>query len=326
MATGVICNALDGLDALELGSFPSKALGESEVRIAVHAACINFPDLLTPSGKYQVKPSLPFVLGMEGAGVVVEVGRKVASVKVGQKVMGWAWSGFFSEEVTVPEKNLMTIPEGMDFIHAAGVVIAYSTAANALLQRGALKHGETLLVHGAAGGVGVAAIEIGKLLGANVIATASSEEKLSVAKLKGADWLIDYTKEKFSDRVKEITDGKGADVILDTVGGDVFDESVQCIAWGGRLLVVGFASGRIPEIKTNRILLKGFSVVGVRALEHTARLVHEGDAYRKQMLSWMAQGHLRPHVTQVFPFEQFRQALGCLETRKAIGRIVLKVR
>lgn len=325
MSWGVVCRTLGGPDLLKLERVSKQPLADGEVRIAVHAAGVNFPDLLTAAGKYQIKPRLPFVIGMEGAGVVTEVGKGVHPGLLGERVMGWAWHGFYAEEIVLPATDILLMPEGFSFTEAAAFVVATSTAVNALLQRAATKPGETLLVHGAAGGVGLAAIEVGKLLGAKVIATASSPEKLKLAASRGADYLINYTQEDFPSRVMEITADRGVDVILDTVGGDVFDKSVGCIAWGGRLLVVGFASGRIPEIKANKPLLKCFSVVGVRALEHTRQKPDEGLAYREWMLSWAEKGQLRPHISKVFSLQDFREALLELESRKAQGRIVLQV-
>ncbi|NYT79304.1 NADPH:quinone oxidoreductase family protein [Alcaligenaceae bacterium] len=326
MSLGVVCRALGGPDLLRLERVSSQPVGDGEVRVAVHAAGINFPDLLTAAGKYQIKPRLPFVLGMEGAGVITEVGKGVDSKRLGERVMGWAWNGFYAEEIVVPESNILVIPDRFGFVEAASFVVATSTAVNALLQRAGTRQGETLLVHGGAGGVGLAAVEVGKLLGAKVIATASSPEKLSLAASRGADYLIDYSQEDFPSRVMELTSDRGADVILDTVGGDVFDQSVDCIAWGGRLLVVGFASGRIPQIKTNKALLKCFSLVGVRALEHVKQKPEEGLAYREWMLSFAEKGLLRPYVSKVYPLRDFRDALFELESRQAQGRIVLQVR
>ncbi|MBO9357411.1 zinc-binding dehydrogenase [Bordetella petrii] len=326
MNWGVVCHGPGGPDLLKLEEFPARPVGQGELRIAIHAAGVNFPDLLTSGGKYQIKPPLPFILGMEASGVVTEVGDGLPTSHIGQRVMCWAWHGCYAEEIVVPAADTLPLPDGFSFAEGAAFMVATSTATNALLQRGHLGAGEVLVVHGAAGGVGLAAVEVGKRLGATVIATASTADKLALAAGRGADHLIEYTSQDFSAAVMDITAGAGADVIFDTVGGDVFDRSLRCIGWGGRLLVVGFAGGRIPEMRTNQALLKCCSVVGVRALEHTRRKPEEGAAYREWMLSQAASGHLRPYVSDIFPLADFRAALRQIETRKARGRIVLEVR
>jgi len=303
----------------------SRSLAPDEVRVAMRAAGVNFPDVLMSRDKYQIKPALPFTPGMEGAGIVTEIGSTVRRRKIGDCVMFRAWHGCFAQEAIAPEHETLPVPKGFSFPEAASFIVAVSTATNALLQRAQLKTGETLLVHGAAGGVGLAAVQVGKLIGARVIATASSTEKLSLAAVHGADVGIDYTKESFKERVLELTHGEGADVIFDVVGGDVFEQSMRCIAWGGRLLVIGFASGRIPEVRMNQPLLKCFSIVGVRALEHVKRRPEEGEAYRRWMLDWANKGYLRPHVSARYPLSQFREALRLLESRQATGRVVLEI-
>lgn len=325
MYTAVVCRTHDGPGSLTLEQLPSRPLAAGQVRIAMRAAGLNFPDLLMSRNLYQVKPQLPFTPGMEGAGHISEVGEGVPGYAVGDRVMFTAWHGCFAQEAIAPAAELLRMPPDFTFAEAASFVVAVSTAMNALLQRAALRPGETLLVHGAAGGVGLAAVQVGKLLGARVIATASSAEKLAVAASEGADFGIDYRRENFRERVLEITAGEGADVVLDTVGGEVFEQSMRCMAWGGRLLVVGFASGQIPEVKMNQPLLKCFSIVGVRALEHVKRRPHEGQAYRAWMLDAAAQGKLRPRVCATFPLERFREALSLLEVRQAIGRVVLEM-
>jgi NADPH2:quinone reductase len=225
--------------------------------------------------------------------------------------------------LVAPVSAVLPLPTGFSFAEGAAFMVATSTAVNAVMQRGDLQPGETLLVHGAAGGVGLAAVEAGKLLGARVIATASSEAKLALARERGAEVLIDYTREDFRQRVLDATGGQGADVVMDPVGGDVFEQSLRCMAWGGRILVVGFTSGRIPEIRMNQPLLKCISIVGVRAIEHLVRKPAEGEAYQKQMLAWAEAGHLRPNISHSFPLTEFRDAMAALESRAAIGRVVL---
>jgi len=325
MVRAVLCRTLGGAESLAIEELPPAPIGPGDVRVAVHAAGLNFPDLLMVQGRYQLKPPMPFVPGMEAAGVVVEAGASASGVRPGDRVMLRAWYGCYSQQVVVPAEDVLPLPAGFGFAEGAAFIVATSTAVNALLQRGQLRAGETLLVHGAAGGVGLAAVEVGKLLGATVIATASSQEKLAIVRSRGCDHAIDYTRERFGERVMEITGGNGADVVLDTVGGDVFEESIRCIAWGGRLLVVGFAGGRIPEVKMNQPLLKCFSIVGVRAIEHVKRKPEEGAAYRAWMLARANEGHLRPHVSHRLPFERFADALELLRSRRAIGRVVLEL-
>ncbi|OGA36021.1 MAG: NADPH:quinone oxidoreductase [Betaproteobacteria bacterium RIFCSPLOWO2_12_FULL_62_13b] len=326
MVSAVVCRTLGTPDLLKLENVPVMHVGPGEVRIAVHAAGLNFADILMVAGKYQLKPPMPFIPGMEAAGIVTEVGSGVVHRRPGERVMFRAWHGCYAEEAIAPVEEVLPLPENFSFAEGASFMVAVSTATNALLQRGQLQSGEVLLVHGAAGGVGLAAVEVGKLLGATVIATASSREKLAIVQDRGSDHAIDYARDNFKDRVMEITAGNGADVILDTVGGEVFEQSMRCIAWGGRLLVVGFAGGRIPEIKMNQPLLKCFSIVGVRAMEHVKRKPKDGAAYRDWMLGWANKGRLRPHVSQVLPLERFREAMELLQSRKAIGRVVLEVR
>jgi NADPH2:quinone reductase len=325
VVSAVVCRAFGAPDALQLEDVAPQSVQPGQVRIAMRAAGLNFPDLLMVAGQYQLKPALPFTPGMEGAGVVTEVGAGVADRRVGDRVMFHAWYGCHAEEAVVPDHEVLALPADFSFEQGASFMVAVSTATNALLQRGRLQQGETLLVHGAGGGVGLAAVEVGKLLGATVIATASTPAKLALAARRGSDHGIDYTRENFKDRVLEITNGVGADVILDTVGGDVFEQSMRCIAWGGRLLVVGFASGRIPEIRMNQPLLKCFSIVGVRAIEHVKRKPAEGDAYRAWMLDWANRGRLRPEVTARFALDRFRDAMHLLASRQATGRVVLEM-
>lgn len=326
MGLGVVCRELSGIGQLKLEEVPRQPVGSGEVRIETYAAGVNFPDVLTAAGRYQIRPELPFVVGMEAAGVITEIGSGVTRRQVGQQVMCWAWNGCFAEDVVVPEGNTLPMPSDFTFAQGAAFMIATSTATNGLLQRARLGAGEVLLVHAAGSGVGLAAVEVGKLLGARVIATASEDAKLALAHRRGADALIDYTQLDFREEVLRLTDNAGADVVFDIVGGDVFDESLRCTAWGGRVLVVGFASGKISQLPVNHALLKCVSVVGVRALEHTHRKPEEGEAYRRQMLEWVGQGHLRPEITEVLPLPNFREALFKVKERSARGRIVLKIR
>jgi NADPH2:quinone reductase len=292
------------------------------VKIRLRAASVNFPDILMVQGKYQHKPELPFTPGMEGAGDVIAVGDGVGTFKPGDKVVV-SRLGSFAEEIVAGEAVVHALPTSFDYAQGAAFPTAYLTAYVALVRRGALQRGETLLVHGAAGGVGLAAVDVGRLLGARVIATASTEEKRKFLKDYGADQVLPPS--GFREEVKAATGGKGADVIYDPVGGDVFDESVRCIAFAGRLLVIGFAGGRIPTIAANMPLIKGFSVVGVRAGEYGRQFPTQGAENVRAIYGWAAAGQLRPHVHTALPLAQVREAMGLLQTRKVIGRVVLTI-
>lgn len=300
---------------------PGRALGAGEVRIAMRAASVNFPDILMIQGKYQHKPPLPFTPGMEGAGEIIETGEGVTHVRVGDGVVGGLRTGGFAEEAIAQASAVRRIPRGMDFVAAAAYPAAYLTAYVALKRRGSLQAGETLLVHGAAGGVGLAAVDLGLHYGANVIATASSAEKRNFLSLRGAHLVL--PSKGFREEVKAFTDGRGADVIYDPVGGDVFDESVRCIAFDGRLLVIGFTSGRIPDISVNMPLIKGFSVVGVRAGEYGRKFPDRGRDNLDAIDALAEQGVIRPYVCATFPLDQAVEAMAMLQTRKVIGKVVV---
>jgi NADPH2:quinone reductase len=255
--------------------------------------------------------------------VIAELAGDVAGWRVGDRVITHQRTGGYAEEIVLPASQLMRLPAAFSFAEGAGFYVAGLTAYHALVQRGALRPGEWLLVHGAAGGVGLAAVELGKLLGARIIATASSAEKLAVAKSRGADELIDYTKEDFVAAVRQLTGGEGADVIFDPVGGEVLTQSLRAIAWGGRVLVVGFAGGTIPALAANRILLKGCNVMGVRAGEAARKEPAVAEAALKALLAYADRGHLKPLVSHTLPLERFAEGMHLLMDRKAIGRVVL---
>lgn len=322
----VLCKAFGPAENLVLEEVSSPVAKANEVLLEVHAAGVNFPDTLIIEGKYQFKPPFPFSPGGEAAGVVTAVGDKVAHLKVGDRVMALTGWGSFAEEVAVAGYNVMPIPADMDFPHAAAFGMTYGTSMHALKQRANLQPGETLLVLGASGGVGLAAVEIGKAMGARVIAAASSAEKLEVAKAAGADELINYSESSLKDEVKRLTGGQGADVIYDPVGGDLFDAAIRSIAWNGRLLVVGFASGRIPELPVNLALLKGAAVVGVFWGAFAQRQPQDNAANFQQLFAWYSQGKLKPLVSQSFPLAQAAQAIDTLGQRKAVGKVVVQVR
>ncbi|MGL6112225.1 MAG: NADPH:quinone oxidoreductase family protein [Rubrivivax sp.] len=312
---------------LRLVQRPSLALAAGEVRVRVQAAALNFPDLLMAQGKYQIKPALPFVAGMECAGVVAETGAGVHGVAVGDAVCFGAHGGAFVEELVAPAGDLRRAPPGFSMAESAAYGVAAITAWVALVRRGALQPGETLLVHGASGGTGLAAVQLGRHLGATVIATGSSASKLQAAHSAGAHHLLvlEGSTRGLSDAVKALTDGAGADVVFDPVGGDVFDASVHCIAWGGRLLVVGFASGRIASVPSNLPLIKGFSVVGVRAGEYGRRDPERGLQNRQAVDRLAAAGLFKPYIGARFAFEQAPEAYRAMAARRMAGKIVLEL-
>ncbi len=321
MPKKVVCRELGPPDRLRLESFESSPLAPGQVRVAIRAAGINFPDVLMAAGQYQLKPELPFTPGVEAAGDVAEV-KDADGVAVGDRVIVKLRHGAYADEVVVVPSQLTRLPSTFDYAEGATFLAAHGTAYHGLIDRGQVREGEVLLVHGAGGGVGLAAVEIGKLLGATVIAAASSEEKLDVAKARGADHLVLYSREPFRDAVKRITDGRGADVVYDPVGGQIFEDSIRCIAWGARLLVIGFTGG-IGMARTNLLLIKGASVLGVRAGEAVRRNPVLGEVRIRTLLEWAEQGKIRPNVSHRLPLEDFAAAMQLLVDRKAIGRVAL---
>ncbi|MEM7114437.1 MAG: NADPH:quinone oxidoreductase family protein [Chloroflexota bacterium] len=322
----VVCKEWGKPDTLVIEEIESPPLGADDIRIGVHACGLNFADTLMIQGRYQVKPPFPFSPGLEAAGEVLEVGANVTRFKIGDRVAALCGHGGFAEEVVVPAAVALTIPDTMPYTDAAAFTVAYGTSHVALEHRGRLQPGEVLLVHGAAGGVGLTAVEIGKLMGATVIATASTAEKLAVAQKYGADHLINYREEDFRTRVKELTGGKGADVIYDPVGGDVFDQSIRCINWEGRLLVIGFAAGRIPQLPANMALIKNMSVVGVFWGAYAQRDPVVLVSSLKKLMGWYAEGKLKPHVSKTFPLEETAEAMNFLLQRKSKGKVVVVVK
>jgi len=322
----VLCKAYGPASSLVLEETADPVAKPNEVVIDIHAAGVNFPDTLIIEGKYQVKPPFPFSPGGEAAGVVASVGEKVKHLKVGDRVMGLTGFGSFAEKVATDAMRVLPMPDDMDYVTASGFSMTYGTSMHALKQRGDLQPGETLLVLGASGGVGLAAVEIGKAMGARVIAAASSAEKLEVAKAAGADELINYSEVSLKDAVKELTNGQGADVIYDPVGGDLFDQAVRSINWKGRLLVVGFASGRIPEFPINLALLKGSSIVGVFWGAFAAREPQANLENFQQLFAWHSEGKLKPLVSKTYELNQYEDALNILSSRQAVGKVVVKTR
>jgi len=310
------------LKELELPDILSK-----QMLIRVKAASLNFPDLLMTQGKYQHKPDLPFILGMEGAGVVEEIGSEVSKFKEGDEVTFGSWgNGAFSNYVIVPENGPQLKSKSLNFEEAASFQTAYMTAYVSLVRRGELQPGENLLVHGATGGVGMAAVQLGQKMGANIIATGTSEDKLKVTLNWGASHYVLTHKEgevSFRQEVKDLTEGKGADVIYDPVGGDVFDESIRCINWGGRILIVGFTSGRIPTAPINMPLIKGFSIVGVRAGEFGRRDPIKGKENIEAVKKLADEGNLKPYICKTFKLEEAKEAIQFLSERKLVGKVAV---
>ena len=324
MPRAVVCRELGPPERLRLETFASAPLAQGQVRVAVHAAGINFPDILMAAGEYQLKPDLPFTPGVEAAGEVTEVSG-VADVAVGDKVILKLRHGAYVDEAVVTPAQLMRLPSTFDYAEGATFLAAHGTAYHALIDRGQIQPSEVLLVHGAGGGVGLAAVEIGKLLGATVIAAASSEEKLAVAQAKGADHLVLYGREPFRDAVKRLTEGRGADVVFDPVGGEIFENSLRCIAWGARILVIGFTGG-IGLARTNLLMIKGASVLGVRAGEAVRKNPALGEARVRALTAWAEAGRIRPNISHRLPLDDYAQAMRLLIDRKAIGRVTLMMR
>jgi len=320
----LMCKNYGGLDDLVLEDVPEPELGASMLRIGVKACGVNFPDLLMIQGKYQVRPPLPFAPGAEVAGEILEIGADVKGYAVGQRVLALPGHGGMAEQVCVPQHAAIPIPDEMPFDIAAAFLLTYGTALHALRQRGRLRPGESLVVLGAAGGVGLAAVELGRLAGAAVIAAASSAEKLELATRHGASACIDYTSEPLRDRILELT-GKGADVVYDPVGGDYFEPALRALAWGGRLLVIGFASGVIPKVPANLPLLKGTSIVGVYWGRFTQE---EPEAHRentRDLMSYWARGDIQPHVSRHYPLADGARAIASLGRRAAMGKVVVTI-
>ena len=319
----MLCKAYGAPEDLVLEDVAEPSPGAGEVLVEVAATALNFPDVLMVAGKYQSQPPFPFSPGGEIAGTVLEAGSGVTEFAPGDRVFGGVGYGGFAERVAVAAQSLQPVPESMSLVEASGISTTYGTSYYALKQRAALQPGETLLVLGAAGGVGIAAVQLGKAMGARVIAAASSAQKLSVAKDSGADELIDYSDGQLKDEVKALTGGKGADVIYDPVGGALFDQCLRCINWYGRILVIGFAAGDIPKAPINLILLKSCQLVGVFYGAWSARARDENRANFRDILAFHEAGKIKPVVGRVHPLENYAEALNDLAQRRAIGKIVV---
>lgn len=320
----VLCRSWDGPGALGYADVAPMPMQAGHVRIRVHAAGVNFADTLMVSGKYQVKPPFPFTPGLEVGGEIAEIAPDVAGLRVGQRVMAFLRDGGgMREDIVVPASTAVTIPDAMDFVTAAGFPATYGTAWFGLTHRGQLQAGETLLVTGAAGGVGLPAVEIGKMLGAQVIAAAGGAAKCAIARDHGADFTIDYNSESIRDRVREITAGKGADVVFDPVGGDAFDQAIRAVNWQARMLVIGFASGRIQQVPANLVLVKNISVVGVVwGAQQERDPIFANDRLR-DILAKYGSPCLQPLIGATFPMAEAGAAMDALLSRKVAGKIVL---
>ncbi|TKT72607.1 NADPH:quinone oxidoreductase family protein [Afipia massiliensis] len=324
MPRAVVCRELGPPESLKLEDIPRATLAPGQVRVAIHAAGLNFPDILMAAGEYQLKPPLPFTPGMEAGGEVIEVAG-VDGVSVGDRVIVKARFGCYADEIVVSPDQLTPLPSTFDYAQGATFLAAHGTAYHALKDRAQIKPGEVLLVHGAGGGVGLAAVELGKVFGATVIACASSEEKLAVAAQRGADHGVLYGREPFKDAVKRITEGRGVDVVFDPVGGEIFEDSLRCIAWGARLLVIGFTGG-VGVAKTNLVLIKGASVLGVRAGEAVRKDPSLGVVRLADLTRLAEEGRISPNISHRLPLEDYAKAMRLLMDRRAIGRVVLMMR
>ena len=322
----IVCNEWCKPEDLKVSEIKNPTLDDNSVRVEIYASGVNFPDVLIVQGKYQYKPPFPFSPGSEVAGIISEIGKSVKNLKVGDRVMAVTGHGAFAEEICVPEDKITLVPENMDFITAASMSLTYGTSSYALFQRANIKENDVVLIHGATGGVGITAIEISKAVGAKVIATASTDEKLKIAKEYGADYCINYSQNEFKDKVKEYTDGKGANIIYDPVGGDVFNQSLRCIAWNGIILVIGFASGTIASAPTNLPLLKNCSIVGVFWGAWREREPNGHNVNMEKILKWWKENKVKPKVSKVFNLEDTKYALQALINREVIGKAVIKVR
>lgn len=318
-----MCDAYAAVSELKYADFPAPEAGPGEVVLDVAAAGVNYPDVLMVQGRYQTKPALPFVPGSEASGTIRSIGAGVTGFAVGDKVVAFTGLGGFAEQVNAPASQVWHLPEGLDAEIASGVLITYGTSYHALKDRAALKAGETLLVLGAGGGVGITAVELGKLMGARVIAAASSEEKLALAKQQGADHLINYATGNLREEIKALTDGRGVDVVYDPVGGDMSIAAVKNLAWGGRHLVIGFAAGTIPAIPANLLLLKSASSVGVLwGNSLRADPVPHGKNI-DEILAWLAEGKLRPVIDARYALQEAVDALEYVENRQVKGKVLL---
>lgn len=317
-------------ESIRVEEFPSPVPTEDQVLVDVHAAGVNFPDLLVMGGKYQILPPRPFVPGKECAGVVRAVGARVTTCKPGDRILMWMEAGAFAEQAVASQANCFVIPERMSFEAASCFGLVYQTAHFALVTRAAMRPGEVVLVTGATGGVGLAAVQIAKALGATVVAAVSTPEKAEIARANGADHTLDVSVPNLRDGLREqlrkATGGRGADVIIEQVGGDVFDASLRALAWSGRLVVVGFAGGRIPEVKVNYLLVKNIAVLGLQISDYRDEHPEAMRRVMQELFALYGEGRIAPVVSASYPLERFAEAFAAIVGRKAVGKLVLKIR
>jgi NADPH2:quinone reductase len=321
----LVCAAWGGPETLRLGELPDPVPGPGEVVLRARAAGVNFADTLLIQGKYQEKPAVPFAPGLEVAGEVAALGPGVTHLRIGQRALAPVDHGAFAQLVKARASDAFAIPDAMDWATAAGFPITYGTAHGALVWRAGLKAGETLVVHGAAGGVGLATVEVGKALGARVIGTAGGADKIAVALEHGADAVIDYKSEDLRARLRELTGGRGADVYFDPVGGEVFEASLRAIAWEGRIVVIGFAGGAVPQIPANILLVKNVSAVGFYWGSYRRQAPDRLAAQFADLFRWFEQGRLKPHVSHRLPLGRAAEAFELLQQRKATGKVVVEI-
>lgn len=317
------CDNPVGVDALQWREAPTPEPGPGEIRVAVRAASLNFPDLLIVQNKYQIKPPLPFVPGSEYAGVVDALGPGVTGLAVGDRVAALGGTGGFGTHAIVPAERVMPVPAGFDFEHAAAFMFTYGTSWHALMDRGALQPGETVLVLGAAGGVGSSAVQIAKAAGARVIGAASTDEKCALARSLGAEATVNYRTDDIRDALKKLTDGKGPDVVYDPVGGDLAEPVLRSVAWRGRYLVIGFASGTIPSVPLNLPLLKGVSIVGVFWGQYVQREPRANAAMLARLSQWAAEGKVKPAIDRALAMRELHAAYARMNNREVLGKVVL---
>ncbi|MEN3975252.1 NADPH:quinone oxidoreductase family protein [Emcibacter sp. SYSU 3D8] len=319
----IICREHGDLSVLKLEDVPDPVAGPGQALVRIRACGINFADSIMAAGKYQNQPELPFIPGSEIAGDVVALGEGAAGCSVGDRVMGLPGRGGYAELVAVNVNRLTRLPEHLAYEQAASFAVTYGTSHVALAHRARLKPGETLLVHGAAGGVGLTAVELGRIMGARIIATAGGPDKLEIARAAGAHETIDYLAEDIRERVKALTGGRGADVVYDPVGGDVFDASLRCVAFEGRILVIGFAGGRVQQIPANHVMVKNVDIIGVNRPAYDSFAPDVSRASQEELLGWLAAGKIRPLVSRTFPLEQAVEGLKSVVTRKSTGKVVI---
>ncbi len=319
----IVCNAFGPVEDLEYKDVPDPKAGKGQVVVDIKACGVNFPDGLIVQGLYQMKPEVPFIPGNEVAGVISEIGEGVPHLKVGQRVIALCMLGGYAEKVACAATHVMPLPDEISFDEAAGLVTAHATAHHGLKQRANIQPGETLLVTGAAGGTGLAAVQIGKQMSAKVIAVCSTQEKLDMAKANGADILINYSEVDLKSAIKDVTNGKGVDVVYECVGGDTFHACSRSMAWNGRLLVVGFAGGTIPEFPVNLSLVKGYSVVGVFWGSFTQHQPQDFAQNMKELLTWYVQGKVKVVVDEALPLAQAKDALNKVMGREVKGKMSL---